>query len=370
MLSITKSAPSKPFAILATDGTSLSYYRLGNKDPSLIVLPGAMSSALSQLELATALSPDYTVYLFSRRSRGLSGPYPTSITSFKNPLSQNNTSCPSAAEKSPNPSPYPVYDPTFSAQVLYTDLDDLATLMRHTNSSILLGISGGALLMLAALLPSYPVPMPPITKAVIFEPPFLIPSSLSSVTTPQHSKPIDLSLIRRYEQEIADNDTAAALVTAMKTVQLGPGWMALVPRWIIKGFSKMIMNSEKKEQAKKIAAGGTDDGAVTMEALAPVLRYDFALGEAMVGEPERFAEIETKEGREILLLGGEVSMGYIKEGLGVLEGVMCGEGRAVRRAEVKGVGHELFENKARNGKVEMGVGVVRKFLEEGVVAFP
>ena len=315
-----------------------------------------MSSALTQLELATALSTTHTIYLFSRRSRGLSGPYPASLSETKNLLFHTSSASGTANQRSPLPN----YDPAFSAKVLETDLEDLATLMRHTGVTSLLGISGGALLVLAALLPNPVLAMPPISKAIIFDPPLPLPASLAD------PKGIDISGITRYEREMADGDVAGALVTAMKTVRMGPKWLAHVPRWIIRSLTKMIMNAEAKEQAKKKTDGLVDEGAVTMEALAPVLRYDFALCEAMVGEPERWADVGMMEGREILLLGGELSMGYTKEALRALEGVMVGEGKAVKRVEVKGVGHELLENKARNGKVEKGVGIIEAFLQRGI----
>jgi hypothetical protein len=123
----------------------------------------------------------------------------------------------------------------------------------------------------------------------------------------------------------------------------------------------MIMSAEGKEQARKWR-DGLDEGVVTMEGLAPVLRYDFALCEAMIGEAERFRSIGEVENRDVLLLGGEVSLRYIREALRVFAGVVIGNGKRVKRVEVKGVGHELLENKIRNGKVGLGVGVIRQFL--------
>jgi pimeloyl-ACP methyl ester carboxylesterase len=309
-----------------------------------------MSSALTQLELATALSDEYTVYLFSRRGRGLSDPYPESLTSI-----QYLKSPPSAEDQKATRT---VYHPAFSAQVLEIDLRDVAALMRHTSASSILGVSGGALLVLEAYI-RRPVLMPPIHKAIIFEPPLLF----DSLTT--DTKSIDLSGLRRYEQEIQDGDIAEALVTAMKLAQLGPGWLRACPRWIIKSLTKMIMNAEAKEQAKRKAEGSDDQGAVTMESLAPVLRYDFALSEAMIGEPDRFRDVGKGEGEEILLLGGELSPQYIRDALGKLESVMMGKGNNVKRVEVKGVGHELLENKIRNGKAEKGAAIVREFLRGG-----
>jgi hypothetical protein len=361
MSSVAKIVPPPPLTISATDGTPLSYYALGTTGPSLIILPGSMSSALTQLELATALSTTHTIYLFSRRSRSLSGPYPASLAKIKGPLSSDSAHSPSVTQKTP----YPVYDPSFSAKVLETDLSNLATLTRHTGVTSLLGISSGALLILAALLPNPVIAMPSITKAIIFEPPLLFASSLTSLDT---KSSIDLPGLGRYEKQMANGDIAAALVTAMKTAQLGPRWFRAIPRWIIRSFTKMIMGAEAKKNAKKRVDGAVDEGAVTMEALAPALRYDFALCEAMVGEPERFADVGAGEGRELLLLGGELSMGYMKEALGTLESAMCGNRRAVKRVEVKGVGHELMENKIRNGKVEKGVGFIKDFLGGGIAA--
>lgn len=351
MSSLVKTPPPEPLSIQALDGSLLSYYQLGS-GPGLIVLPGAMSSALSQLELATALANEYTVYLFSRRGRGRSGPYPESLTSVGYITSP---SC------SPNEKGKltPTYEPAFSAQVLEIDLSDVAALIRHTGATSILGISGGALLVLEACI-RHSVLLPSIHKAIIFEPPLLF----NTATT--DGKSIDMSGLRRYEQEMHDGDKAGALVTAMKIAQLGPGWLRACPRWIIKSLTRLIMNAEAKEQTKKKAEGLEDQGAVTMESLAPALRYDFALCEAMIGEAERFKDIGRGENKEVLLLGGELSPGYIREALGKLENVMTGDGKRVKRVEVKGVGHELFENKIRNGKAEKGADIVRGFLREGV----
>src|SRR5436853_7242831 len=112
MSSLTKSPKPQSFTISASDGTLLSYYRLGS-GPGVIIIPGAMSSALSQLEVGTSLAADFTVFLFSRRSRGLSGPYPESITNNKYPLSATSSRGPTKL--------FPVYDPAFSAKVLEVD---------------------------------------------------------------------------------------------------------------------------------------------------------------------------------------------------------------------------------------------------------
>ncbi|KFY15091.1 hypothetical protein V491_05780 [Pseudogymnoascus sp. VKM F-3775] len=127
------------------------------------------------------------------------------------------------------------------------------------------------------------------------------------------------------------------------------------------------MSAEAREKGRRGAAGEEDDGAATMEMLAPVLRYDFALVQAMVSDARGFAEVA--EGRRVLLIGGEGSPGYMRFAMKGLVDAM-GEGgfeAGIEWKEVGGVGHELFENKRRNGRVELGVEIVREFLAGSLI---
>ncbi|KFZ14715.1 hypothetical protein V502_05934 [Pseudogymnoascus sp. VKM F-4520 (FW-2644)] len=341
--------PPKPQVLRADDGVELSYYTVGS-GPGVIIIPGAMSSALSQYELALSLSSSYTVHLFSRRSRGLSGPYPSSVTDTLTPLLRP----PGPTDDNPLDLPY---DAQFCLSVLKTDLIDLFALMRHTRATSLFGISSGALLVLAACTHPTDVANPPIQKAIIFDPPLI----LSSPLAPRHILP-DLPSIRRYEAEIAAGDTTSALVTAMRIVQLGPGWLRMCPDFIIRFLTGLIVSAEAREQSRRKAAGEEDEGAMTMEMLAPVLRYDFALVQAMVGDVGVFARVA--EGRRVLLVGGGGSPGYIKVAMRELVDVIRegGYGETMSWEEIKSVGHELFENKRKNGRVELGIETVREFL--------
>jgi pimeloyl-ACP methyl ester carboxylesterase len=60
--------------VVSADGTAIGY-RLVGAGPPLLVLHGAMQSALSQHDLALALADRFTVVLADRRGRGLSGPF-------------------------------------------------------------------------------------------------------------------------------------------------------------------------------------------------------------------------------------------------------------------------------------------------------
>lgn len=347
--------PPKPQVLRADDGVDLSYYTVGSGD-GVIIIPGAMSSALSQYELALSLSSSYTVHLFSRRRRGLSGPYPSSVAETQPSLLQP----PGATDDKPVDLPY---DAQFCIDVLKTDLIDLFALMRHTRATSLFGISSGALLVLAACTRNPTnVPNPPIKNAIIFDPPLILSSPLAS----RNILP-DLPSIRHYEAEITAGDTTSALVTAMRIVQLGPGWLRMCPDFIIRFLTGLIMFAEAREKGRRGAAGEEDDGAATMEMLAPVLRYDFALVQAMVSDARGFAEVA--EGRRVLLIGGEGSPGYMRFAMkGLVDAMREGGFEAgIEWKEVGGVGHELFENKRRNGRVELGVEIVREFLAGSLI---
>jgi pimeloyl-ACP methyl ester carboxylesterase len=379
---------SASLTIQADDGTALSYYKLepqsDSPGPPLVIIPGSMSSAVSQLELGIALStspPFPTVYLFSRRGRGLSGPYPPSIANSKTALLPDKPLIPAKQSMLK-----PTYDPEFSKQVLDIDLSDLAALMRHTQASTLIGISGGALLILAACLAQTPSRIskkhakiiPEIKYVVIFDPPLLFASPES--THGNQPQGPDRKEVIRCETEMKSGDVASALVTAMKIVQLGPAWLRSCPRFVIRYLTKYIMSAEAKEKAAKKAAGEVDDGVTTMEGLAQLLRYDFALVEAFknhdfeLHEAIRERPVDDESGwghimggesypRHVLLLGGENSPGYMKNALSVLGKECKGKGGRLEIVQVKGVGHELLENKRRNGRVEMAVDILSRFLQ-------
>ncbi len=61
-------------AVTSADGTTIGYRSFG-AGPPLLVLHGAMQSALSQRDLAGALADRFTVVLPDRRGRGASGPF-------------------------------------------------------------------------------------------------------------------------------------------------------------------------------------------------------------------------------------------------------------------------------------------------------
>jgi pimeloyl-ACP methyl ester carboxylesterase len=345
-------------SLSASDGTSISYFTIGH-GPGLIILHGAISFALTHVDLANALSSAYTVYLPSRRGRGLSGPYPESVMKL-NPLSASPSSSGLGASGLANSRRRRNYSPEFASSVLRTDVSDLSDLIQHTNASYIVGVSGGAVLALQACelaaspLNNFPA-LTKIRKVVLFDPPLFFNTSPN--TGPCS---IDLHLISRVEAEIAADKVSDALVTAMKIVQLGPLWLRIMPRFIIRMLTEYIMTAQAKEVQARKEAGEQDQGATTMADLAPVLRYDFAVCEAMVGEKERFAKVFEGGKRQVLLLGGSESPGYIREALKVLEEVM--EGSGAQRVDINDAGHEVLMNRDRGGKLAKPLKIIKDFL--------
>jgi pimeloyl-ACP methyl ester carboxylesterase len=214
-------------SVESTDGTVIGFQQLG-AGPGLVILHGAVESALSHLQLAEALADTFTVYLPDRRGRGMSGPYGSDYTVQK-------------------------------------DVEDVDALLRRTDAHYVFGVSSGALIWLEAART-----LPAIHKAAIFEPPLNVNGSVSTAFLP------------RYDQEIATGDTAAALVTGMKAAQMGPPIFNMMPRWLLEQLTGMMMAREDK---KALA----DD--VTMRKLAPTLHYDFQLVVELEGALETFREI-------------------------------------------------------------------------------
>ena len=259
-------------AVLSRDGTTIGYRRLGD-GPGLVVLHGAMESSGSHLQLAEALADSFTVYLPDRRGRGLSGPYPARYT-------------------------------------VSTDIEDMDALLAETGARYVFGTSSGALIWLHATLE-----LPAIRRAVLFEPPLLIDGSTS------------VALMRRFDEEIAQGNVAAALITGMKAARLGPPIFDLIPRWLLERLTASMLAAEDR-QARP--------GDVTVRMLAPTLHYDFQLVVQSQGVLERVGDIRA----DLLLLGGTKSPAYLTASVDALERVLP----RAERVRLAGLGHAASGN--------------------------
>ncbi|HEX9067862.1 MAG TPA: alpha/beta hydrolase [Ktedonobacterales bacterium] len=214
-------------SVISRDGVTIGYRQLGT-GPGLVVVHGAMESAQSHMQLATALADAFTVYVVDRRGRGLSGPYGQAYTAQE-------------------------------------DVDDLDAILSQTGAHGVFGVSSGAIICLRAALS-----LPAIHRLALYEP--------ALVQSPKQIK----AVLTRFDQELAQGKTADAMVTAMKGAQMGPPIFNLMPRWLLARLTTMAMAAEAKS---------AKPGEVTMGILGPTLHYDFALIAETSGKEEMFRSV-------------------------------------------------------------------------------
>jgi pimeloyl-ACP methyl ester carboxylesterase len=280
--------------VTSQDGTAIGYYQVGH-GPGLVLVQGAMGTAQNFMELAEALADTFTVYLPDRRGRGLS------------PLAYSKDYC------------------------TRKDVDDLEALFAKTGARFIFGLSSGAIITLEAALS-----LPVIEKAAVYEPALFIDGLPSA-------------LLSRFDKEMAQGNTAAALVTAMQATQMGPAIFNVIPHGLLERLTDKAMKSEDKN-------AGAD--ALTMRKLAPSLQYDFKVVAEMNGAVESFRDIHA----DLLLLGGRQSPAFLKDALDCLEKIIP----QAKRVEFKGLGHAAAWNydRQRNpgGRPERVAGELRKFF--------
>jgi pimeloyl-ACP methyl ester carboxylesterase len=212
---------------ISADGTTIGYRTLGH-GPGLVIVHGAMESALSHAQLAEALANDFTVHLVDRRGRGGSGPFRV-------------------------------------GHGLRTEVEDLAAVLGRTGAHDLLGVSSGAIVCLHVALT-----LPDVRRAAIFEPPLRVGDSVSTAWLPRH------------EKELAKGRIAAALVTGMRGTRMGPPFFDHVPRPLLELLTTLAMAFEARR---------LPDGHVPMRALAATLRHDVRLVDEASDTLEAFRSI-------------------------------------------------------------------------------
>ncbi len=217
-------------SVTSKDGTTIGYRQIGH-GPGIVLVHGAMESALSHSQLAEALADTFTVCVYDRRGRGRSGPYGQDYGVHK-------------------------------------EVEDLDAVLGQTGARSVFGVSSGGVIALQAALS-----LPAIHRLAVFEPALVIDGEPS------------MAFLTRYDQEIAQGRLAAALVTGMQGTQMGPAIFNLMPRWLLEQLTQRMMAAEDKH------AGGDD---VTMGRLAPTLHYDFQLIAESQGALERFRAIRAE----------------------------------------------------------------------------
>jgi pimeloyl-ACP methyl ester carboxylesterase len=203
---------------VSADGTAIGYRAVGT-GPALLVLHGAMQSALSQRDLALRLADRHTVVLADRRGRGASGP--------------------------------------FGAWSLDREVEDVAALRAATGASRAFGVSSGALILLNAALSQ------PFEALALFEPPLL----------PAGEAPA--GLVERLEAELGRGDVPAALVTGMRGARMGPGLVRRLPRPLLERMTSAMMDRDGGELPtfRELAPTLPYDSRIVVECAGTSERY-------------------------------------------------------------------------------------------------
>jgi len=277
-------------SITSKDGTPIGYRQVG-RGPAVVLVHGAMESGLSHVQLAEALADAFTVIMLDRRGRGLSGPY----------------------------------GPGYG---VHKDVEDLDAVLAQTGAQRVFGVSSGGVIALEAALR-----LPAIHKVAVYEPALIINGSPST------------DFLARYDQEMADGQVAAALVTGMKGAQMGPAIFNAMPRWLLERLTASAMASEDK-QAKA--------GDVSMRQLAPTLHYDFQIISESQDALERFRTIQA----QVLLLGGSASPAYLRAAMNALAVTFP----RAKRIEFPDLGHGASGPTNRGGQPEKIAQPLREFF--------
>jgi len=287
-------APMTKGSVVSKDGTSIGYLRLG-QGPAVVLLHGSMESARSHTRLALALAGAFTVYLPDRRGRGMSGPY----------------------------------GPGYGIR---TEVEDLDAVLAESGAQMVFGVSAGGLAALEAARTR-----PAIRKVAVYEPAQLIDTAWPA------------GWISRFDQEMAQGNVAAALITSMYGFDLAPPFFKLMPRRLLESLTRMGMNREDKKAASD---------TVTMRQLAPTLRYEGMLLAEMAGTTGTFTEVPA----DVLLLGGSKGLPFLKPALDALAQTLPHN----QRVEFPGLDHggssDASSTNPRGGKPEIVARQIRPFF--------
>ena len=171
-------APMTSGRVMSRDGTPIGYLKTGH-GPAIVIMHGSMESARSHTLLAQALAGEFTVYLPDRRGRGMSGPH----------------------------------RPGHSVR---TEVEDLQAVLAESGAQLAFGVSAGGLIILEAART-----LTDLRKVAVYEP------ALVADAAPH------LAWLKRFDQEMASGDVAAAMITSMFGLKLAPSFLKILPRRLL-----------------------------------------------------------------------------------------------------------------------------------------
>ena len=238
------------------------------------------------MKLAEILSDTFSVYVPDRRGRGMSGGHGDHFS-------------------------------------ITREVEDTKALMAKTGACSLFGLSAGGLVVLKTALTNSEA-----RRVALYEPPLSIKGS------------VPRGWVSRYERELDQGKTAAAVVTAMKGIGTEPLFNSL-PRFILVPLMALIIKLQRDPSG--------DD--VTIRSLISTMRFDMRIVSEMADTLQDYRFLQTP----ILLLGGGKSPSFLKTALDGLEATLP----FVTRKTFPALGHDGPED---DGRPELIAGELRHFF--------
>jgi pimeloyl-ACP methyl ester carboxylesterase len=286
-------------SLISKDGTIIGYRQMGS-GPGIILLHGGAKASQTLMQLGTALSDEFTVYIPDRRGRGLSGPFGDNYG-------------------------------------LQREVEDMDALLKKTGAHYVFGTATGGIIALQSAL--Y---LPAIQKAVLYEPPFYV-----NETEMNNFNDIG----KRYDQYVAEGKFSSAMVTSSKIAtevsgdELEPPyqWVKYIPNIILRLLFRIIL---------EIDARNVKGDDVKLKDLIPTFHNDVVLVNETKGTIENFKDVSA----EVLLLNGSKTFLFLKHIIDALNGVLP----HVVRVEIQGIDHAAAED--TTGKPEQIAQEIKRFL--------
>ena len=254
-----------------------SGYRQMGTGQSIILLHGGAKGSQTLMQLGTALSDEFTVYIPDRRGRGLSGPFGDKYG-------------------------------------LQREVEDMDALLKKTGAHYVFGTATGAIIALRSALYCRA-----IHKAILYEPPFYFNET-------EMNKFIDIG--KRYDKYVAEGKFTSAMVTSGELATKVSGdelqppyqWVKYMPNIILRLIFKIIL---------EVDALNTKGDDVTLKDTIPTFHNDVMLVKETKGTIKNFEDVSA----EVLLLNGSKTFLFLKHSVDALKEVLP----HVKRVEIQGL---------------------------------
>ena len=287
-------------SVTSKDNTIIGYRQMGSGS-AIILLHGGGKSSQTLMQLGTALSDEFTVYIPDRRGRGLSGPFGDEYS-------------------------------------LKREVEDVDALVKKTGAHYVFGTATGGIIALQSALE-----LPDIHKAVLYEPPFYV-----NETEMDNFNDIG----KRYDKYLAEGKLSSAMVTSGELAtkvsddELQPPyqWVKYMPNIVLRLIFKIVLELDSIT---------VKDDDIKLKDLLPTFHNDVVLVNETKGTIENFKNVSA----EVLLLSGSKTFLFLKHSLDALNEVLP----HVERVEIQGIDHAASEDKT--GKPKIVAQEIKRFFK-------